>query len=312
MDKLDNELSFGTKCRIAGIRRDTAKYYRKAHPELTDDEVIMHYVNKEKTFRDKCREAGICTNYGEKYKYMHRELTEDEVIQCILINRSSKTSSNKTSTSYISRKHKEELKKHKEELKKHREELKKLCNGIGVNYDYIRDYRRRYPNLTDEEIIYKIKINRGKVSFSKKCSTAGVSYNGARHYRKRHPELTDEQVIEIYKTKENRIIRPKVKGEKSFRQKCIDSGVEYSRARHYKRRHLDLDDDTIINLYKMHNNRLVISEEDSKNKCKKANIDRKKFTDYRRLHPELTEEQIIVYFNPKCYINILGELVIPD
>ena len=46
--------------------------------------------------------------------------------------------------------------------------------------------------------------------------------------------------------------------------------------------------------------------------CDKVGVDYKKAYSYKRRHPELTDEQVIIYYKPDCYINLLGELVIPE
>lgn len=46
--------------------------------------------------------------------------------------------------------------------------------------------------------------------------------------------------------------------------------------------------------------------------CLSANINYKKASAYHHNHKELTAKQVIIYYRPDCYINILGQLVIPQ
>ena len=44
--------------------------------------------------------------------------------------------------------------------------------------------------------------------------------------------------------------------------------------------------------------------------CKLAGIDYKEASLFKRRHPELTDEDIVIHFNPYCYYNITGDLII--
>ena len=55
-----------------------------------------------------------------------------------------------------------------------------------------------------------------------------------------------------------------------------------------------------------------LSQKHLRQLCIDANINYNKAKSYKRLHPELTIEQIIIHYRPDCYINIQGELIIPN
>lgn len=46
--------------------------------------------------------------------------------------------------------------------------------------------------------------------------------------------------------------------------------------------------------------------------CNKFGVDYKKAYSHKKAHPELADEQVIIYYRPDCYINILGEIVDPN
>ena len=47
--------------------------------------------------------------------------------------------------------------------------------------------------------------------------------------------------------------------------------------------------------------------------CDNFGVNYEKAYRFKRKHPELTDEQVIIYYRPNCYINILGELItMPD
>lgn len=46
--------------------------------------------------------------------------------------------------------------------------------------------------------------------------------------------------------------------------------------------------------------------------CVQAGISYTKAQNLKNINPELTDEQIIIHYRPDCYINILGELIIPN
>lgn len=90
---------------------------------------------------------------------------------------------------------------------------------------------------------------------------------------------------------------------KSFRQKCIENNVDYSKAKAYRFRHPDFTDEQIINYY------LQGKPKSFKQKCLRNNINYEVARMYKHKHTELTDEQVIVQFRPDLSINIFGEIV---
>lgn len=46
--------------------------------------------------------------------------------------------------------------------------------------------------------------------------------------------------------------------------------------------------------------------------CEQAGINFNEASMYKEAHPKLSDYEIIFHFNPYCYINIQGELIIPN
>ena len=320
MSTLKKTKSFYQKCLDAGVRPDTAKYYRKAHPELTDEQVIEHYTSRKMTFRDRCRQLGIDTHRAEKYKYSHRELTDDQVIEELIrldniknLKYVNKTFRDKCRYHNIDISKAEKYKyKHKElsdeQIIEHFITLKKksdthipfseLCRINVVNYNKARWYKSRHPELTDEQIIESIKeIDKDTLkSFRQKCKDADVSYDGAKKYKNKHPELTDEQIIDLYKSKGNSSFNnPKDKDVESFRKKCIINEIDYKKALNCRRRHPELTDEQIIDLYKSKNNILRTVNIELKNKCIENNLDYRIAYKISKNHKKWSNDDIIRY-----------------
>lgn len=91
----------------------------------------------------------------------------------------------------------------------------------------------------------------------------------------------------------------------SFRKKCINANINYNTAKSYKLKHKELTDEQVIQYYKYKS--IPFTE-----KCRHANIDYTKAKAYKYSYPERTDNQVICHYNPNCYINILGQLVIPQ
>lgn len=92
----------------------------------------------------------------------------------------------------------------------------------------------------------------------------------------------------------------------TFKDKCEQLQISYSYAIKCRRAHLELTDEQIIEYY------LTKEKETFKDRCDKAKIDYANASSYRQKHPELTDEQVIIHYRPDCYINLLGELIIPE
>ena len=92
----------------------------------------------------------------------------------------------------------------------------------------------------------------------------------------------------------------------TFKEFCVTNDLNYEVARKYKYRHPELSNEQILKFY---NQSL---EPSFYNLCKKSKVNYHTANSFKRRHPELTEEQVIIYYRPDCYINMFGELIIPD
>lgn len=174
--------------------------------------------------------------------------------------------------------------------------FKELCERNGISYRAAQCFKSNHNIKTYEETV-KQMLARGK-TFKDKCIDAGITNTqAAQSYRQSHPELTDEQVIEYYMSYK----------EKSFSQKCIDAGINPKTGQSAKdsarKKGITLTDEEIIASIA---NRTKFIEV-----CKKLGLNIASCSSYKALHTELTDEQIIIHYRPDCWINWLGELVIP-
>ena len=71
--------TFKDKCSQLGISLSAAYKYKFKHPELTDEQVLEYYLNRE-TFSSKCNRFEINYIKAHRYKSKHPELTEEQVI----------------------------------------------------------------------------------------------------------------------------------------------------------------------------------------------------------------------------------------
>lgn len=172
--------------------------------------------------------------------------------------------------------------------------FKEKCKQAKINESLAGPYKRRHPELTDEQVIELYK--NGFITFRGKCRLANVNITAAESYKQSHPELTDEQVIEYIK---NRL---------TFREKCRQANiVNITAAEAYKHLHPELTEEQIIDYYVSKDIKIHFSD-----KCSKAGIYTRTAQSYKQNHTELTDNQVICLYNPNCYINILGQLVIPQ
>ena len=55
------------------------------------------------------------------------------------------------------------------------------------------------------------------------------------------------------------------------------------------------------------------NKETLKEMCERANVDYNKALEIKENNPSLTDEQIITHhLRPDCYVNIFGDLIVPD
>ena len=84
-------MSFKDKCKEAGIKYDTAKKYRQAHRDMTDEQIIEYFKSKNKmnkgmTLGDKCYIYGLDVQTVTSVKNMH-DLTDEQAIEYVLNNK---------------------------------------------------------------------------------------------------------------------------------------------------------------------------------------------------------------------------------
>ena len=204
--------TFKQKCEEAGINYKTLYYYRHRFKELTDEQIIAKYLNKEfkttkydirkdsKPFKQKYIEAGITTpDYRTviKYRKDNPDLSDEDVLR-----------------HYLNR-----------ELIKNNS-LEQRCIRLGISSVAAIAYKERHRNLTDDQIIehYLKKLKSDSKSFRQKCIEHNINYSSAISYRANHPELTDDDVVKYYINELN-----------IFKQKCAAAGISYNAAAHYIR-----------------------------------------------------------------------------
>lgn len=181
-----------------------------------------------------------------------------------------------------------------------------LKNGITLNSAVM------YVKLKDEALLNsKITITQLYKTFN-----LSTSINTVRSLRNKDKfkEYSDLEVIAYYLEKERLN-----NGEDSLRKVCIDAEVNYSTACDVKRRNPSFNNKQIIDYVRqseidrqysiiINGNRVIFKN--IKQAVNELNI---KYTSMMQRISSLscTTEQAILYYRPDCYINILGELVIP-
>ena len=184
-----------------------------------------------------------------------------------------------------------EMYRNKEKEDKERNEFKKFCEENGINAYNAWIYKNNHPGITNEEILKHYKHE----SVSSKCKRLGISYSAVTGYKQEHPELDYDTIIEKY-------LQPK---ELTFKEKCLIAGIHAGSATSYRAKHPELTDEQVIQYY-LTKEKVTFSD-----KCRQTGISYSAALSYKQHHPELTDEQVIIYYRPECYINWLGELVVP-
>jgi hypothetical protein len=75
--------------------------------------------------------------------------------------------------------------------------FKQQCEEVGISYSTALNYRKKHPELINEQVIQYLLTQKEK-PFRQKCLAAGINYNNAIEYRKKHPKLTDNEVLAYY------------------------------------------------------------------------------------------------------------------
>ena len=165
-------------------------------------------------------------------------------------------------------------------------------------------YKHRYKGISNTEAVELYLNNINKTTFKQKCLDNGLDYGKAHSYKQRHRELSDDEVINI-------LTSPK---KETFTDKCRQQGIiDKKQLKNLctfrsENKHLGYTDEQIIDKYKTE----VLNNITFKHKCDKAGVNHLTALKYKSIHHELTEEQVIIHYRPDCYINIFGELVIPN
>ena len=343
--------SFKNICETYGINYETARSYKNKHPELTIEQVIQHYITpKEKSFAQKCRDAGVNTSTASSYKRNHPELSDEQIIaycsaskedslakKCDDANVSysavvsyksrHKVSDEESINACINIKNNKDTVKEKEiNRTKNTSYIIDICKQLNMCENDIKKvtYILSKQDVNAENAIISVKLNdksllTSKISFLDKYRAfnlkTGINTVRSLRGKERFKDYTDLQVIAYYVQKEAESTE-----EYSLRQMCMDAGINYNTASGVKRRNPELTNRQIIDS-------IIQSELNSKYYVIIQGI-RKEFDnikqalgnleiDYqlvmqRKSSNKCSTEQAILYYRPDCYINWLGELVIPN
>lgn len=180
---------------------------------------------------------------------------------------------------------------------KNRDTLKEKAERAGIKPYVAYSIRHNHTELkTDEEVIEYCL--RDKKSFAGLCRQSGVNPGSANVYRQKHSELTDEEVIEHY-------LKPKIK---TFKDKCIERGIPEQKLKSLyllRKNNPNLSDEQVIEKY-------IGRGRSISNICTQLGLSNSTIMTYKSMHPELSDKQVTMHYRPDCYINLLGELVIPN
>lgn len=327
MDKLEKPLSFKKKCELVGVSYASACKYRKEHDGITDDDVINYYLHmkqssfSKETLIQKCKRLGISKATYLKYRKLNPDKNDEEIIEiCLEISKKFKNNT----LAKLCRQHgfspevlykfrkehcfenltnEELIDRYIKHNKSKEESLTKMCERLNLNYATVQSYKTSYKGISNAEAVELYLKNRDKITFKELCAQHNLSYGTSLQFRRKHPDLSDEEVI-------LELTKPK---EVTFADKCRAAGITDKRTLQNiatfrtDKRNRGLTDEQVIDKYKTN----VINHISFKELCNKAGVNHLTAIKYKSMHHELTDEQIIIYYRPDCYINWLGELVIP-
>ena len=314
--------SFKQKCVNYGINYETARKYRRNHPNLTDEQIIDYYLHSNRaknrvtsdgtSFRQKCDDFNIPYATARRYRSKHPNLTDEQIIELFKL---SKKDRRKITAKPV--------------IKNDSTPINK-CKAAGISHSAFRHfkYRNKDRGLTDD-IIIDFFANNKYPKLRKICKEFNLDYIDVLKLKLDCPDITEDSMVDIvlklskldrtciHKWLNNERFRsillkpdldineivniPTRISTKELKVDCERLGINFETARKYKRNHPELTDAqilehfTVISLYK---------------KCKQAGISYKQVNKYRQRHPELTDEQLILHYNPYCYYNITGDFVI--
>lgn len=121
-----NKESFHAKCIRLGINPNSARQFKFKHPELTDEQIIQYYKDKDITNKDRlnaeqCKQLGIDYNNVRQLRFKHPELTDMQILKYYL-QKPTKTFADK-------------------------------CREANINHNTARQYKYRHPELSEEQVI---------------------------------------------------------------------------------------------------------------------------------------------------------------
>lgn len=191
-------------------------------------------------------------------------------------------------------------------------------SGLNCTYDYFKYYIRRNPELSIEQAINNMRKPKEKTlkDIYLEAELNNIcSYGSFKSYKLNHPELTIEQIINHYKIDYKPL--SKVNRSVSLKKIYSDSGLtcSYEVFKSYVYQYKDKTVEEIIEYLKTNYKTMENVQETSLSKVwrdAKLNCNINYFIRYVKKHPEKTIQECIIHFKPDAYINIFGELVIPD
>jgi len=182
--------------------------------------------------------------------------------------------------------------------------LTKLCEQRGISYKKVDKFKQYHKDLackmTNEEIIdYILQRDANKDDSQRlKCEKAGINYRTVRSHMRLHNKTFDE-AFNYYKNK-----------EKTLKELAKDTGVPYSTACDIKKRYPQYTNEEVIDFCK-NNCKRRYKGDTFKDLCRKAKVNYREAIRLRN-KTQLSDNEIITMLSPYCYLNIFGELVIPD
>lgn len=195
--------------------------------------------------------------------------------------------------------------------KETKEEIKNICNKHSINIKAFYIWcDRNNKNKTKESLNEYIQLINNRDHKSNITTELENKY-GCRWYsvkeymRRNNIDISNISIEEAFIIFSNN--RSSRGTEESLTHLCKEAGISKSTVTTWCRRHniSNLSDKEKLQAYIDRNKRLFSEQ------CRRLNININAAFQYRKAHPELTDEQIIMHYRPDCYINWLGELVIP-
>lgn len=204
--------------------------------------------------------------------------------------------------------------------------FKQLCTQIGLTdsniYTYMGEEGDKLKALTkivknsyiDDNGVLILPENIELNIKKKRIEEKSIEYKGVLY-------KSAKEMCEAYNVKYNRLLHISINNNIGYGEAldilleelnnltlsdlCKKSGLDFNKVNTFKHRHPELTEEQIIEYYK--NKPISLKE-----KGRLANVNYNTISSYKQTHPEITDNQVICKYNPNCYINILGQLVIPQ